>query len=98
MERLRRWIGKLERGAQADKVAIPQRDGTVRRFSVAEMAAAYAGCYELGSSEASPEDKAAALGVLEALKNAAQFRSWHQTYLDAAEMGLELDDIKDMSV
>ena len=90
---LRHWLKRLEREAQGNKVAIPQKDGSVRRFSAAEMGEAYVQCFDMGSPRVSAEETALGASLLEALENAAYPQQWHQTYFDAASIG----DVPDLS-
>ena len=90
---LRHWLKRLEREAQGNKVAIPQKDGSVRRFSVAEMGEAYCQCIDMRSPGVSAEETALGAYLLEALDNAAYPQRWHQTYRDVAEIG----DVPDLS-
>ena len=93
MGSLRKWIAKLERQAQGRQTAIPQKDGSVRRFSMSDLAQAYVQCWDMGSAGVTEEDTAGGRALLEAMENAAYPQRWYQTYFDAASIG----DVPDLS-
>ena len=93
MGRMRKWIAKLERQAQGRQTVIPQKDGTVRRYSMSELAQAYVQCFDMGSPGVIEEDTAGGRALLEAMENAAYPQRWYQTYFDAASIG----DVPDLS-
>ena len=93
MGSMRKWIAKLERQAQGRQTVIPQKDGTVRRFSMSDLAQAYVQCCDMGSPGVTEEDTAGGRTLLEAMENAAYPQRWYQTYFDAASIG----DVPDLS-
>ena len=93
MGSMRKWIAKLERQAQGRQTVIPQKDGTVRRFSMSDLAQAYVQCCDMGSPGVTEEDTAVGRALLEAMENAAYPQRWYQTYFDAASIG----DVPDLS-
>jgi hypothetical protein len=54
---LRGWVKKLEHAARGEMVDVPQRDGTVKRFTLAEAQDAYLNMMDrLGAGEDAPPE------------------------------------------
>jgi hypothetical protein len=74
--RLRGWLGRVERAAEGDLIAIPQRGGTVRRFSSEELAEAYTSAYRLALGQGGEPHP-----MLEAMRNSTDAR-WRSMWDD----------------
>jgi hypothetical protein len=54
---MRGWIRRLEHASKSEMVEVPQHDGTVKRFPVGDLAAAYISlCDRLGAGEDAPSE------------------------------------------
>jgi hypothetical protein len=54
---LRGWVKRLERAGQGEMISIPQRDGTIKRFTLAEARDAYLNMMDrLGAGEDAPPE------------------------------------------
>jgi hypothetical protein len=74
---MRSWIKRLEREAREEFIEIPQKDGTVKRFSQSAAIEAYMNVPDrLGAGADAPPEHP----MLEAIRNASKPEPWHATY------------------
>ncbi len=92
---LRGRVKRLEKGAREEMIEIPQRDGTVARFSQSAAIEAYMNvCDRLGAGEDAPPEHP----MLEAIRNASSPESWHATYqadVDPEEWVKPVEDLSE---
>jgi hypothetical protein len=82
---LRGRLNKLERDARKELVEIPQRDGTVKRFSQSTLMEAFLYLADVAVGGCSPSEEPEIFGALRNAREPAQ--KWMGTfYFDPAEV------------
>ncbi|MDQ3911273.1 MAG: hypothetical protein M3305_05790 [Actinomycetota bacterium] len=91
---LRRWIKRLEHDAEEDMIEIPLQGSGVARFPESALPEAYLRNMDIlrakigGASPPEPHP------LQIALRNAAQYEKWHDSYTDGLE---EFGPVEDLS-
>jgi hypothetical protein len=90
---IRGRLRKLEREARGEFIEIPQRDGTVARFSAQEGMEAYMNLMErLGAGEDAPPEHP----LIEAVRNSSEFK-WSESFFAVNDPDEWVKPVEDLS-
>ena len=93
MGRIRGWLRSLERRSEQEMVAIPQMDGSVKRFPQSALKEAFMNCMErLGAGDDAPPLHP----LVEAAANSSDPR-WRESYFGDIDFPGSTEPIEDRS-
>ena len=90
---LRSRLDRLERDVQEGMISIPQRDGSVARFSQAQLREAFLRHYDAVRAIANGDTPPQPHPLQRAIEGALHREQWHSTFFGA----VELEEVEDLS-
>ena len=92
---LRSRLDRLERDVQEGMISIPQRDGSVARFSQAQLREAFLRHFDSVRARANGDVPPEPHRLQRAIENAAHRERWHNTFFDVANVEEGIEDLSE---